>query len=84
MTDIQSDKWFVILVVVWRDLFYIYGDKKYLSPAQCYDKFKTAGLDVPHFLLPPEDEKHIPPHIVAMTLLQMYSDKVAQESKADE
>lgn len=64
-----------------RNLFYVYGDGTYLSPAQCHDKFKASGLEVPHFLLPPEHKDHIPPHIVAMTLLQKYSDKVAEEMR---
>eukprot|EP00484_Ammonia_sp_Unknown_P010295 CAMPEP_0197072360 /NCGR_PEP_ID=MMETSP1384-20130603/210058_1 /TAXON_ID=29189 /ORGANISM="Ammonia sp." /LENGTH=491 /DNA_ID=CAMNT_0042511177 /DNA_START=229 /DNA_END=1705 /DNA_ORIENTATION=+ len=61
-----------------RDLFYIYGDKKYLSPAQCHDKFKAAGLTPPQFLLPPDNPNHIPPHIVAMTLLKMYTENEKQ------
>ena len=56
-----------------RNLFYIHGDEKYMSAAQCYDKFKEAGLTPPQFLLPPEDQNHIPPHIIAMTLLKMYT-----------
>jgi len=67
-----------------RDVFYIYGDNKYMSPAQCYDKFKAAGLEVPQFLLPPEDDKHIPPHIVAMTLLKMYSAKLQEDAKSED
>jgi len=67
-----------------RDVFYIYGDNKYCSPAQCYDKFKEAGLDVPQFLLPPEHDKHIPPHIVAMTLLKMYSAKLQEDTKSED
>eukprot|EP00483_Globobulimina_turgida_P005598 UN05608 len=58
-----------------RDLFYIYGDNKYMSPSQCGEKFENAGLCPPHFLLPPDNIAHIPPHIVVMTLLKMYTEK---------
>eukprot|EP01084_Bolivina_argentea_P088927 160565_1 len=61
-----------------RDLFYIYGDEKYMSPSQCYDKFLSAGLTPPQFLLPPDNDNHIPPHIVAMTLLKMYAEQEHQ------
>lgn len=61
-----------------RDLFYIYGDSKYMSPSQCYDKFKNSGMSPPRFLLPPDNEQHIPPHIIAMTLLKMYTEKCQQ------
>lgn len=67
-----------------RDLFYIYGNDKYLSPAQCHDKFQAAGLDVPQFLLPPDHDDHIPPHIVAMTLLKMYTAKAQEEEQDDD
>eukprot|EP00486_Rosalina_sp_Unknown_P003122 CAMPEP_0201574058 /NCGR_PEP_ID=MMETSP0190_2-20130828/18253_1 /ASSEMBLY_ACC=CAM_ASM_000263 /TAXON_ID=37353 /ORGANISM="Rosalina sp." /LENGTH=166 /DNA_ID=CAMNT_0048001749 /DNA_START=815 /DNA_END=1315 /DNA_ORIENTATION=+ len=64
-----------------RDLFYIYGDKKYMSPAQCCDKFKESGLTPPNFLLPPDHDNHIPPHIIAMTLLKMYTNKKQEEDE---
>merc|ERR1712228_778337 len=52
------------------DLFYLHGDNKYPGPSFYGDKFRQAGLKMPCFLLPPNDEKHIPPHIVAMALLK--------------
>eukprot|EP00485_Elphidium_margaritaceum_P005256 CAMPEP_0202700780 /NCGR_PEP_ID=MMETSP1385-20130828/13946_1 /ASSEMBLY_ACC=CAM_ASM_000861 /TAXON_ID=933848 /ORGANISM="Elphidium margaritaceum" /LENGTH=318 /DNA_ID=CAMNT_0049358045 /DNA_START=133 /DNA_END=1089 /DNA_ORIENTATION=+ len=60
------------------DFYYIYGDDNFMSPAQCFEKFKKAGLTPPNFLLPPEHKQHIPPHIVAMMLLKMYTEKNAQ------
>ena len=52
------------------DLFYLFGDDKYPGPKAYADKFVQSGLNIPCFLLPPSDEKHIPPHIVAMALLK--------------
>merc|ERR1712154_624134 len=47
------------------DLFYLHGDEKYPGPGYYSQKFKESGLKMPCFLLPPSDENHIPPHIVA-------------------
>ena len=64
-----------------RDLFYIYGNERFMSPAQCFSKFQEAGLAPPQFLLPPDHQNHIPPHLVAMTLLKMYSEKCDEAKK---
>ena len=50
-------------------------DKTYPSPNECFQIFKEANLLPPRFLLPPQDDKHIPPHIVALKFISKYNKK---------
>lgn len=43
------------------------------SPAMIGKYFEQAELQFPDFLRPPEDERHVPPHIVATYLLFEYA-----------
>eukprot|EP01084_Bolivina_argentea_P058462 106768_1 len=50
-------------------------EDRYPSPEECFHLFQEAKLSPPRFLLPATDEKHIPPHIVALKFISKYNKK---------
>lgn len=45
------------------------GQLEFAAPAEIIAHLQSAGLQAPRFLLPVDDPRHIPPHIVACRLL---------------
>merc|ERR1711963_941839 len=41
----------------------------YPTPKQVADGFLAENIEIPCFLLPPGNQKHVPPHIVALWLM---------------
>merc|ERR1712232_947841 len=49
----------------------------YPTPAQIADHLMSTGQDVPCFLLPPSHHLHVPPHILAYSLMSNMASKGA-------
>lgn len=55
----------------------------YPTPAQIAEHLVAEGKEVPRFLLPPSHSMHVPPHILAYSLMSSMAEE-AQKAEADQ